>query len=92
MIKSFRHKGLKKFFERGTRAGIQADHSDRLRRQLTALNEAESPDDMDQPGWNLHPLKGDLAGHWSVKVSGNWRLIFVFDGEDALLVDYQDYH
>jgi proteic killer suppression protein len=92
MIKSFRHKGLKRFFERGSRAGIQAEHADKLSRQLTALNEAGSAGDMDQPGWYLHSLRGDLTGHWSVKVSGNWRMIFTFEKEDAVLVDYQDYH
>lgn len=56
------------------------------------MNVASRPGDMDAPGNGLHPLKGDLAGHWSVKVSGNWRLTFKFDGEDVILVDYQDYH
>jgi proteic killer suppression protein len=92
MIKSFRHKGLKRFFERGHKAGIQADHADKLSRQLMALNEAASANDMDQPGWGLHSLSGDLAGYWSIKVNGNWRMIFTFEGEDAVLVDYQDYH
>ncbi|RLA02491.1 MAG: peptidase [Gammaproteobacteria bacterium] len=92
MIKSFRHKGLKRFFEHGSKAGIQAGHADKLSRQLTALNEAVNADDMDQPGWNLHPLRGDLADHLSVKVSGNWRITFTFEDGDAVLVDYQDYH
>lgn len=92
VIRSYRHKGLKLFAERGSKAGIQPDHSQRLRRLLTALDVASRPGDMDAPGTGLHPLKGDLAGHWSVKVSGNWRLTFKFDGEDVILVDYQDYH
>lgn len=92
VIRSYRHKGLKLFAERGSKAGIQPDHSQRLRRLLTALNVASRPGDMDAPGNGLHPLKGDLAGHWSVKVSGNWRLTFKFEGEDVILVDYQDYH
>jgi len=92
MIKGFRHKGLEAFFESGSKSGIQANHAKKLSRQLTALNEADSENDMDQPGWNLHPLKGDLADHWSVKVNGNWRMTFVFEDGDAYLVDYQDYH
>lgn len=93
MIQSFRHKGLQRFFETGSKAGIQAAHANRLRRQLFALNEAQSPQDMDVPGWRLPPLAG--AGdplHWSIWVNGNWRLTFAFDGEDVILVDYQDYH
>lgn len=92
MIKSFRHKGLKQFAERGSKAGIQPSHAARLKKQLTALDVAVRPEDMNAPGYDLHPLKGDLAGHWSVSVSGNWRLTFRFEGEDAILVDYQDYH
>lgn len=76
----------------GSKSGIQADHADKLRRQLGRLDAAYSPNDMDIPGWKLHPLKGDLRGHWSVSVSGNWRLTFRFDGQDAELVDYLDYH
>ncbi|MGE0799153.1 MAG: type II toxin-antitoxin system RelE/ParE family toxin [Lautropia sp.] len=93
MIESFRHKGLKAFFERGSKAGIQAAHAPRLARQLARLNEASGPDDMNVPGWRLHPLAGrDLHGHWSVWVNGNWRMTFAFEGADAVLVDYQDYH
>ena len=92
MIKSFRHKGLQRFFETGVRAGIQSPHASRLRLQLAALDQARKPADMGAANWRLHPLKGDLKGHWSVWVSGNWRLTFKFEGEDALLVDYQDYH
>lgn len=92
MIKSFRHKGIKRFFEEGSKAGIQAAHASKLRIQLTALDGAIRPEDMDAPGWRLHPLRGKLAGHWSVTVNGNWRLTFMFDGRDAVLVDYQDYH
>lgn len=92
MIKSFAHKGLQSFFATGSKAGIQAAHAARLRRQLTQLNQATGPQDMNLPGWRLHPLKGDLAGHWAVWVNGNWRLTFVFDGPDATVVDYQDYH
>jgi toxin HigB-1 len=87
----YRHKGLKKFAETGSRAGIQPKHAERLRRLLTALDAATRPDDMNAPGNNLHPLKGKLEGHWSVTVSGNW-VTFLFEGEDVILVDYQDYH
>ena len=93
MIKSFRHKGLQAFFERGTKAGIQAAHASKLARQLARLNEATGPDDMNLPGWRLHPLSGrDLAGHYAVWVNGNWRMTFTFEGVHAVLVDYQDYH
>lgn len=71
MIKTFRHRGLQRFFEKGSKAGIQPAHAAKLARQLRQLNDADGPDDMDMPGWNLHPLKGrDLKGHWSVRVSG----------------------
>ncbi|MGA9666106.1 MAG: type II toxin-antitoxin system RelE/ParE family toxin [Gallionella sp.] len=92
MIKSFAHKGIKAFFETGTKAGIQAVHASRLRLQLAALNRAKVPTDMAVPNWKLHPLKGNLAGHWAVTVNGNWRITFRFENGDALLVDYQDYH
>lgn len=92
MIKTFRHKGIKEFFTSGSKAGIQPSHAAKLSRQLRQLNDARSAADMNMPGWNWHPLSGDLSGHWSVWVNGNWRLTFSFDGEDAILVDYQDYH
>ena len=93
MIKTFRHKGLRVFFEKGTTAGIQAAHAPRLGRMLRVLDAATQPQDMNQVGWRLHPLKGRvLKGHFSVWVSGNWRLTFAFDGTDAVLVDYRDYH
>lgn len=92
MIRSFQHKGIRQFFETGSKAGIQADHAKKLTRQLAALNRASGSEDMNIPGWNLHSLHGTLAGHWSVKVNGNWRLTFTFEDGDAILVDYQDYH
>jgi proteic killer suppression protein len=92
VILSYRHKGLKKFAETGSKAGIQPKDAERLRRLLTALDVASQVGDMNAPGNNLHPLKGDLEGYWSVSVSGNWRLTFAFEGENAILVDYQDYH
>jgi proteic killer suppression protein len=92
VIKSFRHRGLERFFTKGSKAGIRAAHAPRLARQLQRLQAARRPEDMAIPGWQLHTLKGDLAGYWAVAVSGNWRLVFAFEGEDAVLVDYQDYH
>lgn len=92
MVRSFRHKGLEAYFRTGSKAGIQPVHALRLRRQLAQLDAASNARDMDIPGWRLHPLSGDLVGHWSVWVNGNWRIIFTFKGEDALLVDYHDYH
>jgi len=92
VIKTFRHRGLEKFFLAGSKAGIQPKHADRLRIQLTTLNLASRPEDMDRSGWNFHPLKGDLKEHYAVTVNGNWRMTFRFEGEDAILVDYQDYH
>jgi toxin HigB-1 len=92
MIKSFRHNGLERFFRTGSKSGIQPKHEKRLRLQLGRLDAASVPADMNLPGWKLHPLKGALAGHWAVWVDENWRLTFRFDGTDAELVDYQDYH
>jgi toxin HigB-1 len=91
MIRSFRHKGLAKFFATGSRAGIQADHAERLRLIVAALNAAVAPGDMGLPGLKLHPLKGGRSGTW-VSVSGNWRITFRFSGKDAIDVDYEDYH
>lgn len=92
MIKQFVHKGLQAFFQTGSKAGVQPHHAARLRRQLTRLDLAQSPEDMNAPGWRLHLLSGDLAGHYSITVDGNWRITFRFEGTDAVLVDYQDYH
>jgi len=89
MLKTFRHKGLKAFFETGGRAGIQPHHAPRLKRQLVRLDLAKSPEDMNVPGWRLHQLS---TGHWSVWVNGNWRMTFAFEGADAVFVDYRDYH
>lgn len=92
MIKSFRHKGLEAFFLTGKKAGIQAQHAAKLSAQLGVLSIAEGPEEMDLPGWRLHRLGGDLKGFWSVTGNANWRLVFRFDGHDAELVDYLDYH
>lgn len=92
MIKSWSHKGLKHFFLTGRTTGINASHAPRLARQLRHLDDACSPHDMNIPGWDLHPLRGDMAGIWSVTVSANWRLTFGFEGRNAVRVDYVDYH
>ncbi|MEK6282949.1 MAG: type II toxin-antitoxin system RelE/ParE family toxin [Acidobacteriota bacterium] len=92
MIKSCRHKGLKTFFESGSAAGIQPRHARRLRMLLAALDTAQSIEDMNVPGFRLHPLKGTDRGRWSVWVNGNWRLTFEFEDGQAYLLDYEDYH
>ena len=91
-IKGFRHKGLEDFFARGSKRGIQASHTDRLRLILGRLDAATVPRDMNLPGLNLHELQGMRRGTWSVKVSGNWRVTFGFVGKDVERVDYEDYH
>ena len=92
MIKSFRHKGVEKFFSTGSKAGIQPKHAVRLGEQLTLLDSVTKPEQMNLPGWQWHALQAELRGHWAISVNGNWRLTFTFEGEDAVLVDYQDYH
>ena len=92
MIKSFVHKGLQEFFETGTKKGIQAEHSAKLARILDRLDASICARDMDLPGYRLHQLKGNMQDLWSVTVNGNWRITFYFEGQDAYLVDYQDYH
>ncbi len=92
MIQSFRDAGLEKFFLTGSKAGIQPAHATKLRRQLSLLHTAKNANRMNVPGWDLHPLKGALAGRWSVKVNANWRMTFTFENENAILVDYHDYH
>jgi len=92
MIRSFKHKGLKHFFETGSIAGVQPSHKNRLRLQLTALDTATCIEDMDIPGFNLHPLKGDRKGTWSIMVSGNWRITFQFIDGNVYVANYEDYH
>ena len=92
MIRSFRHKGLERFFLKGTKSGIQAKHASKLRLILGRLNASQSPKDMNLPGLYLHQLGGDRNGIWSVRVSGNWRITFRFNEGDAEIVDYEDYH
>lgn len=92
MIRSFKHKGLARFFETGSKAGIQSAHAERLRLVLGLLNAAARAEDLALPGLRLHPLKGARKGTWAVWISGNWRITFRFDGADADVVDYEDYH
>ena len=92
MIASFRHKGLKKYFESGSLAGIQPVHAKRLRMQLTALDTAHSIDDMDIPGFRLHSLKGSDKERWSIWVNGKWCITFEFQDGNAFVLDYEDYH
>lgn len=92
MIKSFKHKGLEIFFVTGSKKGIIPDHADKLSRILDRLDASISVKDMDLPGYKLHKLSGDKKGMWSVTVNGNWRVVFYFEGQDAILVDYLDYH
>ena len=92
MIKSFRHKGLRRFYITGSKSGIQAKHASRLRLQLAALDTAQTIGDMDIPGYRLHTLKGSRKRRWSIWVSGNWRLTFEFIDGNAHVLDYEDYH
>jgi len=92
VIKSFRHKGLRRFFESGSVAGIQPEHAKRLRVQLAAIDTAVVIGDIDLPGFRLHSLKGNLEGRWSVSISGNWRITFEFVDGNAYVLDYEDYH
>lgn len=92
MIRSFRHKGLKLLFEENDRSKVRADQADKIGRILARLAEASEPDHMSLPGFRLHPLRGDLAGFWAVSVSGNWRIIWRFEGRDTADVDLIDYH
>ncbi|HEX7047875.1 MAG TPA: type II toxin-antitoxin system RelE/ParE family toxin [Gammaproteobacteria bacterium] len=92
MIKSFRHKGLSRFFEAGIAKGVQPRHSARLRMLLAALETAHDVSDMEVPGFGLHALKGNQKGRWAVSVSGNWRMTFEFKDGNSYHVDYEDYH
>jgi proteic killer suppression protein len=92
MIQSFRHKGLRRFYETGSLAGIQPQHAKRLRMQLAALDTAHVMDDMNIAGFRLHALKGAEKGRWSIWVNGNWRLTFEFRDGHAYILDYEDYH
>lgn len=92
MIKGFRHKGLRQFFETGSTAGILPRHADKLALRLNALNEARTLADLNFPGYRLHPLKGDKADLWAITVAVNWRITFEFREGDAYVVNYEDYH
>jgi proteic killer suppression protein len=92
MIKSFRHDGLQAYYETGSKAGIRPDHATRLRRILGVLDGATTVEQVRLPGFDLHKLGGNLADYWSVKVNGNWRVIFQFNAGEVELVDYLDYH
>lgn len=92
MIKTWKHKGLRLFFQTGVASGIQSKHQTKLKIILQLLDASIQPEDMDLPGMRFHKLKGDLKNYYSVTVNGNWRVIFTFDGSDAILVDYLDYH
>ncbi|EPR75859.1 HigB toxin protein [Leifsonia rubra CMS 76R] len=97
MIKSFRHKGLEAFFATGKKAGIRPDHANKLQRQLAVLDNARSIQDI-PASWKPHALSGTATagrgvdGHHAIWVSGNWRLVFMFEGTDVYLLDYLDYH
>ncbi len=92
MIKSFKHKGLKKYFETGSTSGIQPKHQRKLRMQLAAIDTAQAIDDINLPGFKLHLLKGNRDGIWSITVNGNWRITFEFINGNAFILNYEDYH
>ena len=92
MIQSFKHKGLRLFFETGRKSGIQPNHANRLKLILGRLNASTVPEDMNLAGLFFHQLSGDRAGTYSVRVSGNWRVTFEFEGVHAEVVNYEDYH
>jgi proteic killer suppression protein len=92
VIRSFRHKGLARFFRSGSVAGINPAHAGKLRLLLGQLDASAGPPDMTLPGIRLHPLRGGRQNRWSARVSGNWRLTFRFAGEDVVDVDDEDYH
>lgn len=92
MILNFRHRGLANLYERGDRRRIPPEYADKIDRVLARLDVATQPSDMDLPGYRLHPLRGELSGMWSVRVSGNWRIVFRFDGSNVRDVDFVDYH
>jgi proteic killer suppression protein len=92
VIRSFKHRGLKRLYEQGDRSGIRSDLLATVERILTVLDSARAPQALDLPRYRLHPLKGDLKGSWSVTVRANWRIVFRFEGTDAFDVQLADYH
>jgi len=92
VIRNFKHKGLRRLYEQSDPRKVNPEHVEKLRNILARLEIAQEPEDMNLPGFRLHPLKGDRAGTWAVTVRGNWRVTFRFEGEDVADVDYEDYH
>lgn len=92
MIKSFKHKGLKQYFESGSTAGIQSSHARKLKMQLAAIDTAQVVEDIDLPGYQLHLLRGNREGIWSISVNGNWRVTFEFRDGNSYILNYEDYH
>ena len=92
MIRTLRHRGLKRLYERGDPSKVRADQAERIALALADLDDVGKPSDLDLPGYQLHPLKGDLKGFWSISISANWRIIFRFEEGDAYDVDLVDYH
>ena len=92
MIKSFKHKGLRELYENGKTRHISSDFCPRLIRQMDAIDQADVPEQLNFPGYDLHELKGNLSGHWAMKVNKNWRLTFRFEGSDAVDLYLEDYH
>lgn len=92
MIRNFRHKGLKRLYEKGDRRKLPADMVGKIEIILAALDSATMIEDMDRPSFNLHPLSGNRIGEWSVTVRANWRVVFRFDDRDASDVNFEDYH
>jgi toxin HigB-1 len=92
VIRSFKHRGLERFFRQGDTSGVQAHHVPRIRRMLDALDEASAPEELTVPGWFLHRLRGDRKHLWSLRVSGNWCITFAFQDGDVEVVNYEDYH
>ena len=92
MIRSFKHKGLRELFEKGKSKHIAPDFAPKLIRQMDAINEADAPEQLNFPGYDLHELKGERAGTWAMKVNKNWRLTFSFENGNAVDLDMEDYH
>lgn len=92
MIKSFKHKGLQRFHERDDHSGLRPDLANVIQDILTVLDEAVSPQELNLPGYRLHPLRGALKGYWAVTVRANWRIVFRFEGVNAVDVELVDYH
>ncbi|MFZ5426500.1 MAG: type II toxin-antitoxin system RelE/ParE family toxin [Thermodesulfobacteriota bacterium] len=92
MILGFKHRGLRRLYEDDDRRGLNPEHVEKIRRVLAHLDQAAQPEDLDLPGYRLHPLKGELAGCYSITIRANWRVVFRFEGQDVADVDYRDYH